>query len=146
MSALAHPFDLGQGLDAPSPWALDSSTQASFALDEVHGYAVVVAAGEIDLCTSPGLREALADAVRRSDRVVIDLTRVRFLDSTGMAVMVEALGRDQHRRAGALVGPTGLVTRALEITGLTALFPIYPTVEDAVGALLSPRQRLRPTR
>ena len=95
---------------------------------------VVVAAGEVDLCTSPGLREALADAVRRADRVIIDLTRVGFLDSTGMAVMVEALGQGHRRLDAALVGPTGLVARALEITGLTTLFRIYPSVAEAVGA------------
>ena len=106
-------------------------------LGDVDGCAVLVAAGEIDLWTSPGLREALADALHRSDRVIVDLARVRFLDSTGMAVMVEALRRDDHRHDGALclVGPAGVVARALEVTGLAKIFRVYPSVEQAVGAV-----------
>jgi anti-sigma B factor antagonist len=122
---------------APASWALDPCPQASFALDEVHGCVVVVAAGEIDICTSPGLREALAEAVQRSDRAIIDLTRVGFLDSTGMAVMVEGFRNEQLGQDGALclVGPTGVVARALDVTGLTTMFRIYPSVEQAAGAV-----------
>jgi len=131
-------FDAGTGVPvAPASGALDAGPQASFAVDEAHGCAVVVAAGEIDICTAPGLREALAEAVRRSDRVIIDLTRVRFLDSTGMAVMVEALGQDPLRdtRALSLAGPAGVVARALEVTGLTSMFRVYGSVEQAAGVV-----------
>lgn len=106
-------------------------------MDETDGCAVVVAGGEIDICTAPGLRDALAGAAQRSRRVIIDLTGVRFLDSTGMAVMVEALHDERHRDDGALclVGPTGVVARALEVTGLTTLFPVFPSVAVAAGAI-----------
>ena len=106
-------------------------------LGDVDGCAVLVAAGEIDLWTSPGLREALADALHRSDRVIVDLARVRFLDSTGMTVMVEAMNQTHHRDKGALclVGPAGVVARALEVTGLTRMFPIHSSLEEAARAL-----------
>lgn len=97
---------------------------------------MVVAAGEIDLCTSPELREALTAAAQRSRRVIVDVTRVTFLDSTGMAAIV-ATAKHAHPRQErnvCLVGATGPVLRVLEITGLTAMLPIYSSVEEAGGA------------
>ena len=135
MGRTAHPFDLVTGTSAPTTSASDSGTLASFSVGDVQGCAVVTAVGEIDLCTSPGLHDALADAALRSDRVIIDLSQVSFLDSTGMAMMVKALRENHHRRHDSLclVGPVGLVLRALEVTGLTNLFRIHPSVEVAAG-------------
>jgi anti-sigma B factor antagonist len=125
---MAHPF----GEDGEP--AFD---YASFSMERAHGCAVVVAAGEIDMCTSPALAEALEQAGHESERIIVDLTRVTFLDSSGMAAMVGALNGDHHRRRGALclVGPSGLVLRALQVTDLTKLFPIYESVDDAVWQL-----------
>lgn len=114
---------------------------ASFALASVQECAVVIAGGEIDLYTSPALHNALANAAEGSDRIIIDLSLVEFLDSTGMAVMVQALNQTHHRQRGTvcLAGPAGMVLRALEITGLTTMFPIYPSVEQAAHALAATR-------
>lgn len=137
MGRAAHPFDLVSNTDVPTASARVSGTLASFSSSDVQGCAVVTVAGEIDLCTSPGLHDALADAALRSDRVIVDLSRVSFLDSTGMAVMVKAL-REDHERSHeslCLVGPVGLVLRALEVTGLDKLFLICPSVEVAAAEL-----------
>jgi anti-anti-sigma factor len=123
---VAHPFLSGEGQPA--------FDYASFTVEPVRGCAVVTASGEIDLCTSPLLGEALDQAADQSDRIVIDLTRVTFLDSSGMATMVGALNRNHHRQRGTLclVGPSGLVLRALQVTDLTKLFPIYDSLDEAV--------------
>jgi anti-anti-sigma factor len=132
MSRMAGPF-----VSEEDACALDSRAQASFGLHHVQGCAVVVAAGEIDLCTSSALHDALSEAAKTADRVIIDLTGVTFLDSTGMGAMVDALNQDHHRQRGTLclVGPSGSVRKALEITQLTKMFPIYPAVEEAVSEL-----------
>lgn len=113
-----------------------AGTYASFAVTSVGVCAVVVAKGEIDLCTQPGLQDALAAAAEQWDRIIIDMRLVSFLDSTGMAVMVEALKQSRHPRQGALclVGVSGMVLRALEVAGLGALFEVYSSVEEATGA------------
>src|SRR5262249_27627828 len=110
---------------------------ALFRTKSVRGCAVVVASGEIDMCTSPALSDALEQAAEESERIIIDLTRVTFLDSSGMAVMVAALNHNHHRQEGTLclVGVSGLVLRALQVTDLTKLFPIYNSVEDAACQL-----------
>jgi anti-sigma B factor antagonist len=123
---MAHPFLSGED-ESPFDYA-------SFAVERVHGCAVVVASGEIDLCTSPDLADSLEQAAKESERIIIDLTRVTFLDSSGMAAMVGALNRSHDRQRGSLclVSPTGLVLRALQVTDLVKLFPIYSSLDDAV--------------
>jgi anti-sigma B factor antagonist len=101
----------------------------------VHGCSVVIATGEIDLHTSPGLRQALATAAGSSDRVILDLSRATFLDSTGIGVMVHALnqGRALHGRSLCLVGPRGVVRRVLDLTQCSDVFPTYATVSEAAA-------------
>lgn len=91
------------------------------------GRHMVAASGEIDLATAPALRtELLAALVRHSPRLVLDLSGVTFLDSTGLAVLVAV-----HRRARAaggelsLFGPQPVVRKLLGITYLDRVFPFY---------------------
>lgn len=57
--------------------------------------AVIEAIGEVDLTTAPQLREPLMEAVNSADKtpVVVDLSRVDFIDSAGLALLVEARKR-----------------------------------------------------
>ena len=100
-----------------APTSRDSAV-ALFCLDHVQGCAVVVASGEIDLCTSPALRQSLAEADRFSERIIVDLSRVKFLDSTGIGVLVNAVREQRRRGLGTLcvVGPTGSVRRVRSLT------------------------------
>ena len=91
--------------------------------------AKVVASGEIDLASSPELRDelqGLLDAGVRS--LVIDLSAVSFIDSSGLGVLVGVLKRmDDETGSGAnlrICGLTGPVRKVFEITGLHELFVI----------------------
>ena len=86
-------------------------------LARVDGTSVLVASAEIDLATGPILREALADL---TGRVVVDLTKTTFLDSTGIGVIAEQRAR-LVKGDGALVlrGPDDTVRHALELVGLS---------------------------
>jgi anti-sigma B factor antagonist len=68
--------------------------------------------------------------------VVVDLSRVTFLDSTAIGVFLNAL-RAFATRSGrlVLVCPNERVRRPFEITGLTDRLPIVRSVEDALGSL-----------
>jgi stage II sporulation protein AA (anti-sigma F factor antagonist) len=97
--------------------------------------AVVVATGEVDLFTAPGLRAALLNAARASARVVVDLTGVTFLDSSGLAVLISALqsaGERGQEASPHLAGPTPPVRRVLDITRLSEMLPIHETVAEAL--------------
>ena len=98
---------------------------------------VVVPEGEIDAFTAPqlgGRLLTLADEGRTD--VVVDLSRVTFMDSTGIAVLLDAvrsLGRRERRLV--LVCPTERILRPFEVTGLTAKLPIAGSREEALGRL-----------
>ena len=66
--------------------------------------------------------------------VVVDLSDVRFMDSTGLALMLNAARRLTRRRLGfAVVCPEGPVRRAFDIAGLDACIKLAAGVEDALA-------------
>ena len=113
---------------------------------------VVEVAGELDLHAAPGLRAELARATERSGerstersgatespRVLVDLSGVTFIDSTGVGVLVGALKR--AREAGGQLNFCGAqkrVKRVFEITGLIGALPLFGTRDEATAALLTP--------
>ena len=65
--------------------------------------------------------------------VVVDLSRIDMIDSTGIGELVGYLGRFRDRRRELiLVNPSDRIRRLLEVAHLVELFPIYDTVDDAV--------------
>jgi anti-sigma B factor antagonist len=109
--------------------------QASFRVEDLHGCAVVVACGEIDLYTAPRLREVLLVAVTSSaHRVVVDLSAVTFVDPIGLGTLASASKRTRtaHGSVCLVVGPSVAIRRILEVTRLTDLFEIHATLAEAV--------------
>jgi anti-sigma B factor antagonist len=102
--------------------------------DRSDGRVVVSAVGEIDVDSAPVLREKLEEAIaERPPVVVIDLLKVTFLDSTALGVLIGAYKQcrsEQLTMRLALMEPR--ILKIFEITELTDLFSIFPTVEDAV--------------
>jgi len=89
--------------------------------------------GSLDLATAPTVRAALTDATDKgSQHIVVDLTQLEFLDSTGLGVLIGA-----HRRAAErggslrLIVHDGPISRLLNITGLIGIFAVYHSLEDA---------------
>ncbi len=100
------------------------------------GRTVVEVAGEIDVYTAPKLREQLAELVDsgRYD-LIVDMTGVEFLDSTGLGVLVGGLKRVRtHDGSLRLVCTQERILKIFRITGLTKVFPIHDSVADAVAA------------
>jgi anti-sigma B factor antagonist len=101
-------------------------------------WTVIGVAGEIDLFTAPKLREQFLGTLDQEGadaRLVVDLSRVTFMDSTGLGVLIGALRRINERGGRmALVCADGPVLRVLELTRLTEVFSIFDSVDDAVAA------------
>src|SRR5690606_10295659 len=92
------------------------------------GRVTVTPSGQIDLATAPALADALRQA-RSGDasEVVVDLTRVDFMDSAGVRVLIDA-ARETDRGGGRLYlsGAHGWVARVLEITGVADFLAKLP--------------------
>jgi anti-anti-sigma factor len=105
--------------------------------ERIHDRHVVVALrGELDVSTAPELRERLSAILARDPAsLILDLSGLEFMDSTGISVLVAAEQRaDPRGWTFSLAGPQKLVGRVLSITSLDRYFRIFPTVEDALRA------------
>lgn len=90
--------------------------------------AVVYVAGEIDLATAAFLQQAIHHASRSRHRVVVDMAETTFIDSSGLAVLLQA-HRDLGRLPEALTlrSVSADVRRVLEITGVDQVVPLLAT-------------------
>jgi len=97
---------------------------------------VVEVGGEIDVYPAPRLREQLVDLVAEGKyHLVVDMEKVDFLDSTGLGVLVGGLKRVRaHDGSLRLVCTQERILKIFRITGLTKVFPIHDSVEDALAA------------
>jgi anti-sigma B factor antagonist len=97
---------------------------------------VVVVGGEIDVYTAPKLREHIIDLVSNgSHHLIIDMENVDFLDSTGLGVLVGGLKRVRaHEGSLDLVCTQDRILKIFRITGLTKVFAIHATVDEALAS------------
>jgi len=101
------------------------------------GPAVVSAWGELDATSRGDLRARLLDAAEGSrDRVVIDLLRVTYIESSPLGTLVEISALLASKGGGlAIVCPTGEVFRVLRLAGLHKLLDVFDDVPAAVTHL-----------
>jgi len=107
--------------------------------DLTNGVRVVVVRGELDIATTPRLRELLADAAMDDARgLVIDLASCEFVDSTGLAALLHGAKPAQNGESRvAIVCPEGDVRRMLELTAIDRSIPVFGSLEPAVTAVLA---------
>ena len=102
---------------------------------EERGSVVVSFAGEVDLEHAPRAREILLEQVGRQRRVLVDLSEVDYIDSSGIASLVEAFQKAKKTGAGfALAAPNPAALRVLELARLDRVFRIFATVEEGLAS------------
>ena len=106
---------------------------------------VISVSGEIDVYTAPSLRERLNELVASGHYdLVVDMEGVEFLDSTGLGVLVGGLKRVRsHDGTLRLVCAQEKILKVFRITGLTKVFPIHATLEEALADTAQHRRRRR---
>ena len=102
---------------------------------EQPGTTIVDIMGDIDMGTSPGLRKTLLDSLKKTPRLVVNLREVRYVDSSGIASLVEVLkeARNTEKRL-VLFGLNKTVHQVLQLTRLSTIFEIRETEEEALQA------------
>jgi anti-sigma B factor antagonist len=105
---------------------LETSTQGTTS--------VITLRGEIDVYTAPRLRQALIDLVSQgATDIVVDMDKVDFLDSTGLGVLVGGLKRVKSNDGDLhLVVTQDRIMKIFDITGLSKVFPIHGSLDEAV--------------
>jgi anti-sigma B factor antagonist len=98
------------------------------------GDRVIEAIGDVDMLTAPALDKAVTESlVARPPVLVLDLSGVTFLASTGLASLMKALEGCCAVNAELRLVCTGqLVLRPMELTGLVKLFDVYPNLQSAL--------------
>jgi len=121
--------------DSGPPEEPMSGAELDLTVQNLDGKAVVAVSGEIDVYTSPLLQERLVEVLRDGfPSIVLDLSAVTFLDSTGLGVLITGLKRCRSADGDlVLVTAQANVLKVLEITGLNDVFKIYDTVESAIA-------------
>jgi anti-sigma B factor antagonist len=108
-------------------------TDFDVSVERVAETAIVHVSGELDIATAPMLRDVLEGLDGACDRVILDLSALTFMDSTGIRLAVT-----EHQRAAAdgfhfvIAGAEGNVMRILRLTGVDVVLPLAPDVASAL--------------
>ena len=99
--------------------------------------AVVALAGELDIATVAQVREAFAsETLTHADAVVVDLTEVGFMDSTGLSALLTFEGElSARRRRLAIACPEGAARLVLDVAGVAERLPRHPPRAEAEAAV-----------
>jgi anti-sigma B factor antagonist len=98
---------------------------------------IVDVTGDITLYNSPELRGALVKLLRenKNGRVIVNLTAVKYIDSAGVASLVEGLKLSRELKSSfALFGLQRSPRQVLELTHLVKVFTIFETEPEALAA------------
>jgi anti-sigma B factor antagonist len=98
------------------------------------GFAVMAVTGDVDFNSSSELRTELLELIEARRDVLVDMSAVSYIDSSGVASLIEAYqtAKSLNTRFG-LVAVSGTPLRVLQVARLEKIFPMYPTVADGVA-------------
>lgn len=103
----------------------------SFDRSEHLQYIVLHLTGEVDLSNSSLVRSALLNILIDGKSVIVDFTNLSYIDSSGMATLVEALNIAKQSKLSLIIAAAnGAPKQVLELTRLNQVFNIVDSIED----------------
>ena len=97
---------------------------------------MLTVAGEVDMLSAPQLSEAIQTATAaRPVALIVDLSKVDFLASAGMTVLVSAQAEVTAPTKFAVVAHGAATSRPIKLMGIDSVLPLYSTLEDALSDL-----------
>ncbi len=105
----------------------------AYEVQEDRGFAIVRLTGDVDLSCSPEARKTILDSLDSSHDTVVDLSQVSYIDSSGVASLVEGYqtAKKKNLKFG-LIGVSGPALSVLELARLDKVFPIYADIEECL--------------
>lgn len=127
--------DLPADPEPPDQLASDTELLSVTVLQHEHAVLEAYVAGEVDMITGPSLQRHFDTALAtRPERLIVDLSQVSFLGSTGLAVLINArTAAIQQGTTLQLRSISRATARPLQVTGLIDLFEIVPAEERPSG-------------
>jgi anti-sigma B factor antagonist len=96
---------------------------------------VVWLAGELDLSTIPRVEKELFEQLRSKDGVVLDLTKVSFIDSSGIALLIQAFRATDAAVLNTVIAEGSQVDRVFRVAGIDRALPLFTGRARALEAL-----------
>ncbi|AFU02528.1 STAS domain-containing protein [Nocardia brasiliensis] len=129
--------DYEPGIPPPERTARPAGTWLTTAREMLDGVAVVRVGGEIDVLTAPKLATAIDDAQTTDTphALIVDLSEVTFMASSGLTVLAAGAQPNPRGTRLVVVASHPATLRPMQLTGLTDLLSVYPTVAEARAAL-----------
>ena len=104
-------------------------------ITEKDGATIVALSGDVDLETSPAVRQGLLECMEKHDQVIVDMSQVNYIDSSGVASLVEAFQVSRKKGSSfALAHVSTAAMRVLSLARLDKVFTIFDSIEDALAA------------
>lgn len=97
---------------------------------------LVEVSGEIDLYTGPRVKDCIHDLIDQENyNLIVDLEDVRYMDSTGLGILMSALKRVEEKGGRiVIVCNNARVMKIFKLTGFVHTFSIFDTEEEAVAS------------
>ena len=94
-------------------------------------YCVLTLSGEVDLSNSSMIRQCLKDELNKDKSIIIDFTDLKYIDSSGMATLVEGLNQANAKGLKFFIAAAnGAPLQVLELTRLNRVFTMVDAVSD----------------
>lgn len=100
-------------------------------------YTVIYLTGEVDLQYSPQAREQILKHLQLNQHVLVDLSKVEYIDSSGVASLVEGyqVAKSKNVQFG-LLGVSNSALQVLQLARLDRVFPIYSSMDEVLSRFL----------
>ncbi len=111
-------------------------TDMSYEVYKKSGFNVVCLTGDVDLSCSPDARKTILDNLQRKENMLVDLSAVEYIDSSGIASLVE--GYQVSKGLGvdfALIGVSDTAMNVIRLARLDQVFPIFESVGDRLSKI-----------
>jgi len=95
------------------------------------GHSIISLVGEVDLHFSPKAREEILNVLKNKENILVELSEVTYIDSSGIASLVE--GYQMSKKSGqsfALLSVSNAAMQVLKLARLDSVFPIYDSISD----------------
>lgn len=103
--------------------------------DSPLGASIVAVSGELDLSTISRMEGPLLEQLRQRPAVLVDLTRLSFIDSSGIGILIQAFRESNGIPMHLLIGPGSQVERVFRVAGVVDALPVYLDREEALASL-----------